>query len=42
MGAQSVTNHALSGLYNVAYYCGMAEELGGSRAFSEEVGSVAR
>jgi GT2 family glycosyltransferase len=30
--AQRLAESALSGLYNVAYYCGMAEELGGSSA----------
>ncbi len=30
-----VTAVALSGLYNTAYYCGMAEELGSRRAFLE-------
>jgi len=39
MGARELTQHALSGLYNIAYYCGMADELGGPSAF---VSSVAR
>ena len=39
-GAQGLTQYALSGMYNVAYYCGMAEELGGSSAFYAEVGRL--
>ena len=35
-----VTQSALSGLYNLAYYCGMAEELGGAREFNAKVAGV--
>jgi GT2 family glycosyltransferase len=35
--ARRITQSALSGLYNLAYYCGMAEELGGPTVFGVEV-----
>jgi len=35
-----LTQSALSGLYNLAYYCGMAEELGGPAVFSREVAGL--
>jgi glycosyltransferase involved in cell wall biosynthesis len=35
--AHGLTQSALSGLYNLAYYCGMAEELGGAAEFSAKV-----
>jgi GT2 family glycosyltransferase len=39
VNARSLTQAALSGLYNVAYYCGMARELGGPSAFYESIAS---
>jgi GT2 family glycosyltransferase len=37
--APRATTDALSGVYNVAYYCAMADQLGGRAAFMELVGS---
>ncbi len=34
---RGLTGHALSGLYNIAYYCGMADQLGGPDEFSAKV-----
>jgi glycosyltransferase involved in cell wall biosynthesis len=38
--AESITQLALSGIYNVAYYHGFAEELGGAAAFREAMSST--
>jgi GT2 family glycosyltransferase len=35
LGCHRMTRFALSGLYNSTYYCGLAEELGGTDAFWE-------
>ena len=40
LGLHAITRSALSGLYNAAYYCEMAEELGGPRAFRELIDKV--
>ena len=37
MNARSLNQAALSGLYNVAYYCGMAQAFGGPGAFYESI-----
>ena len=38
--ARRLTQSALSGLYNLAYYCGMAEELGGAEVFSSKIAGL--
>ncbi len=40
MKARSLNQAALSGLYNVAYYCGMAQALGGPSAFYQSIARV--
>jgi GT2 family glycosyltransferase len=38
--ARRLTQSALSGLYNLAYYCGMAAELGGADVFSSTIAGL--
>ncbi len=38
--ADRIARYALSGMYNISYYQGLAAELGGERAFREVVGAA--